>query len=96
MTTPYPPLTYSTLNFSSRTFSAREVCLGPIYDNGLGVPEDYVRAYAWVSIAVARGMVVDKKAKKNFAKHMTPAQIAEAQKFSRELWEKYVVPFQKQ
>ena len=25
---------------------------------------------------------------------MTPAQIAEAQKLSRELWEKYSVPFQ--
>jgi len=27
---------------------------------------------------------------------MTPAQIAEAQKLSRELREKYVVPFQKE
>jgi len=26
---------------------------------------------------------------------MTPAQIVEAQKLSRELWEKYTVPFQK-
>jgi len=28
-------------------------------------------------------------------KEMTIAQIAEAQKLSSELWEKYVVPFQK-
>jgi hypothetical protein len=27
---------------------------------------------------------------------MTPTQIAEAQKLSSELWEKYVVPFQKE
>ena len=36
------------------------------------------------------------KNKKNVAKAMTPAQIAEAQKLSRELWEKYVVPFRKE
>jgi len=36
-----------------------------------------------------------KKGKEIMAKHMTPAQIAEAQKLSSDLWEKYVVPFQK-
>jgi hypothetical protein len=35
------------------------------------------------------------KRKKFIAKRMTPAQIAEAQKLSREYWEKYVVPFQR-
>ena len=30
------------------------------------------------------------------ARNMTPAQIAEAQKLSRELWDKYVAPFQKE
>jgi hypothetical protein len=33
--------------------------------------------------------------KETAAKSMTPTQIAEAQKLSLELWEKYVVPFQK-
>jgi TPR repeat protein len=67
-----------------------------MYYQGTGVPEDYVLAYAWVSIAAAQGRADGKKAKAIIAKRMTPTQIAEAQKVSRELWEKYVVPFQKE
>ena len=69
---------------------------GAMYYQGTGVPEDYVLAYAWVSIAAAQGRADGKKAKAIIAKRMTPTQIAEAQKVSRELWEKYVVPFQKE
>ncbi|MFP6706015.1 MAG: tetratricopeptide repeat protein [Alphaproteobacteria bacterium] len=68
---------------------------GAMYAKGLGVPDDYVRGYARVSIAAARGRADGKKAKAIIAKHMTPAQIAEGQKLSRELWGKYIVPFQK-
>ncbi|MFP6771290.1 MAG: hypothetical protein VCE74_02965 [Alphaproteobacteria bacterium] len=42
-----------------------------------------------------KGTLSAKKAKGELTKLMTPAQIVEAQKLSRELWEKYVVPFQK-
>jgi len=38
--------------------------------------------------------VQGKSYKNIIAKHMTSAQIAEAQKLSGEFWEKYVVPFQ--
>jgi len=68
---------------------------GAIYYQGTGVPEDYVLAYAWVNIAAAQGRADGKKAKAIIAKRMTPTQIAEAQKLSREIWEKYVVLFQK-
>ena len=68
--------------------------LGGMHLRGEGVPEDYVRAYAWFSIAAAQGDAHGKKAKELFAQLINPAQISEAQKLSRELWEKYVVPFQ--
>jgi len=29
--------------------------LGMIYDNGYGVPQDYVTAYMWLNLAAARG-----------------------------------------
>ena len=70
--------------------------LGMMYGLGRGVPEDDVHGYAWLSIAAAQGFAGGKKGKEVLAKHMNPAQIAEAQKLSRELWEKYVVPFQKE
>ena len=70
--------------------------VGALYFGGQGVPQDYLLAYAWVSIAAAQGRADGKKAKAIIAKRMTPTHIAEAQKLSLELWEKYVVPFQKE
>ena len=53
------------------------------------------RAGGRLSIVAARGEAKGKKFKEIVTKRMAPAQIAEGQKLSRELWEKYVVPFQK-
>jgi len=66
-----------------------------MYAQGKGVPKDYVLAYAWSSIVAARGNAHGIKVQELLTKIFTPAQIAEGQKLSRELWEKYVVPFQK-
>ena len=73
--------------------------VGASYFGGQGVPQDYVRAYAWFNIAAAQGpptrqLSAVKDGVDNVVKRMTPTQIAERQKLSRELWEKYVVPFQ--
>ena len=51
-------------------------------------------AYAWVSVAAARGLSIAQGAKEDITTQMTRAQIAEAQKLSREYWGRYVVPFQ--
>jgi len=48
-----------------------------------------------LSIAATRGIESAKENKVIIRKLMAPPQIAEAQKLSSELWEKYVVPFQK-
>ncbi|MDP6022844.1 MAG: hypothetical protein QGG19_16325 [Alphaproteobacteria bacterium] len=72
--------------------------LGVMYARGEGVPKDDVRAYAWLSISLKRSQFDNhhiKQFKETVVKRMTPTQIAEAQKLSRELWGKYVVPFQK-
>ena len=77
---------------------AAQVMLGEMHDEGEGVPEDDVRAYAWLSISLKRSQFDNhhiKQFKETVVKRMTPTQIAEAQKLSRELWGKYVVPFQK-
>ena len=59
--------------------------LGIMYDNGEGVPEDYVQAYAWVNLAAASGYERAEQARTIIRQYMTPSQIAEAQKLSREL-----------
>ncbi len=63
--------------------------LGVMYDNGYGVPQDYVQAYMWFNLAAVGfppGENRDSAAENRdiVAKFMTPAQIAEAQRLARE------------
>ena len=55
-----------------------------MYDNGEGVPQDYVTAHMWFNLAAASGNKDAVKARDIVAAQMTPAQIAEAQKLARE------------
>ena len=75
-------------------YAGAQLYLGFMYAQGGGVPKDAVHAYAWLSIAAAQGDTNAKEAKELVTKLMTPAQITEAQKRSREYWTRYVVPFQ--
>ena len=58
--------------------------LGTFYDNGLGVPQDKVRAYMWFSLSATQGREGAAAFRDLIARRMTPAQIAEAQKLARE------------
>ena len=68
--------------------------LGLIYENGWGVPQDYVRAHMWFNLAAShaasdnfyfeanRDRVI--KLRDDVASKLTPAQIAGAQPMARE------------
>jgi TPR repeat protein len=58
--------------------------LGTFYDNGLGVPQDKVRAYMWFSLSAAQGREGAAALRDLNARRMTTAQIAEAQKLARD------------
>ena len=57
--------------------------LGIMYAKGQGVPRDYVLAYMWLDLATA-GRQGAAQFRDAVAQHMTPAQVAEAQKLARE------------
>ena len=60
-----------------------ENTLGAIYAEGRGVPRDYVRAYAWFSLAMLAG---DQRAEANraiAARNMTAAEIAAAEQLAQ-------------
>ena len=59
--------------------------LGVMYQGSKGVPEDYVQAYAWLNLAAAQGNENAEQNRAALRQEMTPAQIADAQKLSREL-----------
>jgi uncharacterized protein len=58
--------------------------LGVFYDNGLGVPQDKVRAYMWLNLSAAQGREGAAAFRDLIARRMTPAQKEEAQKLTRE------------
>ena len=57
--------------------------LGGMYALGKGVPQDYVLAHKWFNLCAAQGDKDAAKWRDKTAKKMTPSQIAEAQKLSR-------------
>ena len=65
-------------------FSQAQYNLGVSYAMGNGVPQDDVLAYMWFSLAGASGDEDAKTNRETVFKRMTPEQIAEAQKLSRE------------
>ena len=73
--------------------------LGNLYDKSHRYSYPYhdnaPRAYAFYSIAAKQGDKGAESAMRRVEENMFSDQIAEAQKLSSELWEKYVVPFQK-
>ena len=65
--------------------------LGFMYEKGQGVPQDYVQAYMWFNLAAAQGTKGAAEWREHVAAHMTPAQIAEAQKMASE-WKPKLAP----
>ena len=63
-----------------------QVNLGYMYGTGGGVPQDYIEAYAWYSIAAAAGDETARANRDIVAAEMSPNQIDEAQKLSKDLF----------
>jgi uncharacterized protein len=58
--------------------------LGVMYDRGEGVRQDHVNAHMWFNLAAASGFNEAARSRNMLARHMTPEQVAEAQKLARE------------
>ena len=57
--------------------------LGNMYDNGYGVPQDYIQAHMWLNLASAQGNEDARELRDTLADMMTPSQIEEAQRLAR-------------
>ena len=62
--------------------------LGVMFENGLGVAKNYVEAHKWHVLASTAGYADDDRAITRVASMMTPAQISEAQRPTRECFAK--------
>ena len=59
--------------------------LGMMYEDGKGVMEDHVTAYAWWNKAAPNSAEYSKKEKDLLAKKMIPDQIAKAEVLAKEM-----------
>ena len=69
---------------AEKGYAQAQAILGFMYANGRGVPKDYVLAYMWANLGAAGGHEDAREIREEYAAKMTPTQIAEAQKLSRE------------
>ena len=60
--------------------------LGVMYTLGLGVPQDFVAAHVWLSLAASQGDDEAGDIRDALAKQMTAEQVAEAQSMAREIF----------
>ena len=58
--------------------------VGLMYKTGMSVPVDMVKAYTWVNLAAAQGHIGAIAARDSLLQSMTPQQITEGQRASRE------------
>lgn len=58
--------------------------LGVMYAQGRGVPQDDVLAHMWANLAASTGHKEAAELRDTIARHMTPHQLAEAQRLARE------------
>ena len=63
--------------------------LGFMYDEGRGVPQDFVQAHMWFELAAAQGHEEAPKGRDLVASQMTPDQNVEAQRMAREWMAKH-------
>ena len=73
---------------AAQRHAAAQSNLGWLYANGQGVPQDYVRAYMWWSLAAAHSTDTEEKSEESVLDQArtpdAPAPIAEAQRLSQQ------------
>ncbi len=75
-----------------QALAAGKYNLGGMYARGLGVPQDYVKAYMWWTLARAQGDDTAKEMLERFAGYMTRSEVAEAKQLAVEWWARAMEP----
>lgn len=70
--------------------------LGVAYASGEGVPQDIIKAYVWFSLAASQGLTAALENRNILKKEMSEELQQNAQRLTREYFNKYVAPFRPQ
>lgn len=66
------------LKAADRGYAPAQCCLGLLYELGEGVPEDFVYAYAWMTLAAEYAPELAQRERESLERDLTVAQVAEA------------------
>lgn len=80
------------LRAAEQNFSLAQARLGTLYLEGQGVPQNFLEAYTWLSLAAANGTSGAREQRDRAAGHMTEQALAQAQQWTATLWEEHVSP----
>jgi hypothetical protein len=69
---------------AEQAYPEGQAALGELYEEGRGVPQDYVQAYMWFNLAAVSGNADIIEKRDSIVTKMTPAQVAEAQRLARD------------
>lgn len=75
---------------AQRGSSEAQFLIAQMYYLGVAVPQNYIDAYVWYSLAAAAGDLVAMSSRDHVASLMNPSQIEQGQSQSRELFERLV------
>jgi TPR repeat protein len=78
-----------TLKIAKTGDDAAQNNLGFMYDNGRGVPQDHVEAYAWLSVAAVGGDADAAKYRDIVKESLSGSQLAQGQRRATELFEEH-------
>jgi hypothetical protein len=78
---------------AEQNYTAAQHILGVAYAKGEGVEKDYAEAYAYYNLAAAKNLEPAAKARDALEQKMSPQQVADAQKRTKELRAKIEAKF---
>ena len=70
------------LKAAKQGYADAENNVGFAYENGQGVPQDYVQAYMWFDLAAAQNVTAAASFRDSLELLMTPEQLAQAQQLA--------------
>ncbi len=79
----YDTALYEFRLLADQGFASSQFNLGLMYAKGQGVPQDYVQAYRWYTLAASQGIDLAGKFKDHLKKSMSLNELAEAQRLAR-------------
>lgn len=80
------------LRAAEQNFAPAQARLGALYLEGQDVPQNFIEAYTWLSLAAANGIAGAREQRDRAGSHLTEQALAQAQRWTAALWQEHVGP----